>query len=146
MQNKHYFSFPFWESQRTGVKPVGPNSQLLPKICFESSPKLGGKTRRFEKCRLCHCLLNLTHSFPVTPGSHRHGLISSTSNTFQAIVWVLSLSSRSAASLAAASSPIDPAGPVQSSAATARHIRLPLTHCDLPPKNIHIGVSQCAAM
>ena len=43
MQNKHYFFFPFCEFQRTGrggggVKPVGPNSQLLPKICFWGSP------------------------------------------------------------------------------------------------------------
>ena len=42
MQNKHYFFFPFWESQRSGrgggVKPVGPKSQLLPKICFGGFP------------------------------------------------------------------------------------------------------------
>ena len=45
MQNKHYFFFPIWESQRTmrgGVKPVGPNSQLLPKICFGGSPYVFG--------------------------------------------------------------------------------------------------------
>ena len=42
MQNKHLFSFlgipTYGEGGRGGVKPFGPNSQLLPKICFESSP------------------------------------------------------------------------------------------------------------
>ena len=43
MQNKHlFFSFlgipTYGEGGEGGVKPVGPNSQLLPKICFESFP------------------------------------------------------------------------------------------------------------
>ena len=42
MQNKHLFSFlgiPTYGEGRGGVKPVEPNSQLLPKICFWGSPK-----------------------------------------------------------------------------------------------------------
>ena len=35
MQNKHYFFFLFGNPNVRGeVMPVGPNSQLLPKICF----------------------------------------------------------------------------------------------------------------
>ena len=40
MQNKHHF-FPFLGIPTYGegaVKPVGPNSQLLPKICFGGFP------------------------------------------------------------------------------------------------------------
>ena len=43
MQNKHYFflsffGIPTYGEGEGGVKPVGPNSQLLPKISFESFP------------------------------------------------------------------------------------------------------------
>ena len=42
MQNKHYFFFSFLGiptfGEGGGVKPVGPKSQLLPKICFGGFP------------------------------------------------------------------------------------------------------------
>ena len=42
MQNKHNFFFLYGNPnvRGGGVKPVGPNSQLLPKICFEGFPNL----------------------------------------------------------------------------------------------------------
>ena len=54
MQNKHNCFFPFWESQRTGkggVKPVGPYSQLLPKISFASFPQHDSLSD--SNCSLC---------------------------------------------------------------------------------------------
>ena len=42
MQNKHYFFFSFLGiptfGEGGGVKPIGPKSQLLPKICFGGFP------------------------------------------------------------------------------------------------------------
>ena len=46
MQNKHNFFFlfgnPNFQGGGGGAKPVGPNSQLLPKICFGGSPYVFG--------------------------------------------------------------------------------------------------------
>ena len=48
MQNKHYFFFSFLGiptfGEWGGVKPVGPKSQLLPKICFACFPKSPDQT------------------------------------------------------------------------------------------------------
>ena len=56
MQNKHYFFFSFLGiptfGEVGGVKPVGPKSQLLPKICFWGFPNRPGANKLHMWARL----------------------------------------------------------------------------------------------